>query len=164
MKKIVLLIGVIMCSLVVNAQSKVGYIDSREILSSLPEAKIIDSTYKVYHKTLIDQLNKMADEFKIKSEQFIKDSSNFLPSIKEVKRKELSDDVTKIKQFQEQADKDLATEKEKLLKPLLEKIKIAIDKVVKEGNYDYIVDIANTPFVYANEKLNVTSLVKKKIK
>lgn len=153
-----------MCSLVVNAQSKVGYIDSREILSSLPEAKIIDSTYKVYHKTLIDQLNKMADEFKIKSEQFIKDSSNFLPSIKEVKRKELSDDVTKIKQFQEQADKDLATEKEKLLKPLLEKIKIAIDKVVKEGNYDYIVDIANTPFVYANEKLNVTSLVKKKIK
>lgn len=164
MKKVLLVIVISLCGLVSNAQTKMGYVNSKQILTAIPEIKKIDSSLNSYKNSINNQLEKMGNDFKSKADGFIKDSASYLPSIKELKRKELSEDVEKIQKFKEQAEKDLKDLQEKMYFPVLDRINKSIQKIAKEGKYDYIIDVSVNSFVYVNNKLDLTDLVIKNIK
>jgi len=164
MKKIILILVVAISSLTTNAQTKTGYINSQELMSSLPETKIIDSTLINYQIILEKHLNILITDFNNQNQSFIKDSSSLLTSIKEAKRKSLYEQAESIKTFKEQAERDLNAQRDSLVKPLFSKVKDAINAVAKEHGYDYIIDISSNNVLFYNEKYNIIQLVKKKLK
>jgi outer membrane protein len=164
MKKVVLFLA---CGLFIGnavfAQAKFGYIDSRELLSLMPEMKKADSSLQLYGKTYQDQLESMSKEYQKKVQEYQGQSKTMTEAVKEVKEKELMDLQGRIESTQQSAQDKVAKKKEELFSPILEKADKAIKEVAKANNFDYVFDASAGQLLYAKESDNILALVKAKL-
>ncbi len=164
MRKVLLLL---ICSLFVGnavfAQTKFGYIDSRELLSLMPEVKKADSSLQLFAKSYQDQLEGMGKEYQKKVQEYQGQAKTMTDAVKEVKEKELMDLQGRIESTQQSAQEKVAKKKEELYSPILEKADKAIKDVAKANNYDYVFDASSGSLLHAKESDNILSLVKTKL-
>ncbi len=162
MKKIVFLIAIgISLGLSVNAQKKMGYINSQELLELMPEARIADSTLQKYVASIESQMREMAKELQNKFNEHDEKSKTWTDAVKEQKEKDITTLQQNAQQFQQSAEEKIQKKRSELYKPILEKAQKAIRDVGTEGGYDYIVD--GTALLYAKDSENILSLVKAKL-
>jgi outer membrane protein len=164
MKKIIFLLAIgITIGFGVSAQSqkKTGYINSQELIETMPEAKKADTAIRRYAKDLEDQLKTMDAEAKTKYADYTANGNTWSDAVKEVKQKELNDLSNRMQDFQQGAEDKIGKKRQELLKPVLDKAQKAIKDVGTEGNYDYIFDGAN--ILYAKDSENIMPLVKSKL-
>ena len=83
--------------------------------------------------------------------------------IRDNKIKEITDLEKRITEFQKTAQADLQKKEEKLLQPIIDKAKQAIDDVAKENNYTYVLDSSMGVVLYSIESDDILPLVKKKL-
>src|SRR5689334_20509500 len=74
----------------VNAQSKIGYISSQELVSVMPETKKADSTLQDLRQVLVQSYTEKQNAFYAAIDKFNKDSATFTPAVKSVKKTDLS--------------------------------------------------------------------------
>lgn len=164
MKKIVLFLA---CGLFIGnavfAQAKFGYIDSRELLSLMPEVRKADSSLQLFAKSYQDQLESMGKEYQKKAQDFQAQEKTMTEAVKEVKIKEIQQLEERIQSTQQSAQEKVAKKKEELYSPILEKADKAIKDVAKSNNYDYVFDASAGTLLYAKESDNILSLVKTKL-
>src|SRR5258706_16045981 len=72
-----------------SAQTKIGFIDTDELISVMPEAAKVDGELKEYQASLVQQGQDMGKEADDKAQQFVKDSLKMTPTMKEIKRGEI---------------------------------------------------------------------------
>ena len=164
MKKIILLIA---CSIitgsVAQAQQKLGYINSAELLELMPEAKKADSSLKTYAKSYQDQLEAMSKDYQKKVQEFQAQEKTMTDAVKEVKYKEIQQLQERIQSTDQSAQEKVAGKKQELFAPILEKADKAIKDVAKANNYDYIFDASAGALLYTKESDNILPLVKSKL-
>lgn len=165
MKKIALFLA---CSLLigtaVHAQAtKFGYIDSRELLSMMPEVKAADSSLQAFAKTYQDQLETMSKEYQKKGQEYQAQEKTMTDAMKEVKIREIQKLEENIQQTQQSAQDKVAKKREEIYAPILEKAEKAIKDVAKANNYDYIFDYSAGGILYAKDGDNIMPLVKTKL-
>lgn len=164
MKKIVFLAAGLMISSFAFAQSpKLGYINSRELLETMPEIKKADSNLQIYAKSFQDQLQTMSKEFEKKGQDYQAQEKTMTDAVKEVKMKELQDLQNRIESTNQSAQDKVAKKKEELYSPILDKADKAIKEVAKEKGYDYIFDASAGMLLYAKDGDNILALVKAKL-
>jgi outer membrane protein len=146
-----------------QANAKLGYIDSNELLEMMPAKDSIQTVLQDYGKSLENQLQTMYAEYQTKVQDYQANSSTMSDIIRQTKEKELADLETRIQTFQQQADTDLQDKQAKLLQPLLDKAKNAITAVAKENGYTYIFDVGTGAFLYYEKGDNIMPLVKVKL-
>lgn len=144
-----------------QAQKKTGYINSQELLETMPEARKADSAMTKYGKELEDQLKTMATDAQNKYKDYMDKGKTMSDAVKEVKEKELQDLQNRIDEFRQGADEKMGKKRQELFKPILDKAQKAIKDVGAEGGYDYIFD--GTQLLYAKESENIMPLVKAKL-
>ena len=91
------------------------------------------------------------------------EGATLLGSVLAAKQKELQDLQARIQAFEEQAQTDLQTKQEELLKPIVDRAKAAIAEVAKENGYSYVFDSGLGVLLYSEESDNIIELVKKKL-
>ncbi len=144
-----------------QAQKKTGYINSQELLETMPEARKADSSMSKFGKELEDQLRTMAADAQTKYKAYIDGSKTMSDAVKEVKEKELQDLQNRIEEFRQGADEKMGKKRQELFKPILDKAQKAIKDVGAEGGYDYIFDGAQ--LLYAKDTENIMPQVKAKL-
>ncbi len=142
---------------------KLGYIDSNEILSMMPETDSLQQELKNYADFLDEQMSTMAMEYQTKFQQYQENVATMSDLIRQTKEKEITDLQQRIQAFQQSADQDLQTKQQELFNPLIEKVKKAIDEVGKENGYNYIFDVGTGVLVFFENGDNILPLVKKKL-
>ncbi|RYZ55259.1 MAG: OmpH family outer membrane protein [Sphingobacteriales bacterium] len=164
MKKIVLFLA---CGLLIGnavfAQTKLGYIDSRELLSLMPEAKRADSNLQSYAKSYQEQVETMVKDYQKKVQEFQGQEKTMTEAMKEVKYKEIQQLGERIQSTQQSAEEKVSKRKEELFSPILEKAEKAIKDVAKSNNYDYVFDSSLGAVLYYKESDNILPLVKTKL-
>jgi outer membrane protein len=159
------LIGCMM-SLSATAQ-KFGYVDSGMILEGLPQVKEAESNLEALGKQLQAKGQKMMEDFQIKYQDLEKRvrEGDITPKEQETQVAALKEEETKIMQYEQDMQAQLAAKRDELLAPILEQVRTAIKDVAKEGGYSYVFD--GSPGVgvllYADETTNLTDMVKKKL-
>lgn len=164
MKKIIFLLALGMTIGIgfnANAQKKTGYINSQELLETMPEARKADSSLTRYGKDLEEQLKTMATEATNKYKDYTDKGKTWSDAVKEVKEKELQDLQNRIEEFRQGADEKMGKKRQDLFKPILDKAQKAIKEVGAEGGYDYIFD--GGQLLYAKDTENIMPLVKAKL-
>jgi len=144
-----------------QAQKKTGYINSQELLETMPEARKADSTLQKFQKDLEDQLKTMVTEFQNKGKAYQDNGKTWSDAVKEVKEKELTDLQNRMQEFQQGADEKMSKKRQDLFKPILDKAQKAIKEVGSEGGYDYIFD--GGQLLYAKDSENIMPSVKAKL-
>lgn len=163
MRKIVLFACLMFIGTATFAQTKFGYIDSRELLSLMPEVRRADSNLQNFAKSYRDQLETMGKEYQKKVQEFQGKEKTMTEAVKEVSIKEIQQLEERIQSTQQSAEEKVAKKKEELYSPILEKADKAIKDVAKANNFDYIFDAAQGLLLYANEGDNILPLVKTKL-
>lgn len=142
---------------------KIGYIDSNELLSAMPERAEAEKKLQEYAKELQNQLQAMTAEHDSKVQDFQSKQAMMTDVIKQTKIKEISDLEQRIQDFQTQAQLDLQKKEQELMQPMIDKAKKAIKEVAKENGYTYILDAASGIILFADESENILPIVKKKM-
>ena len=122
----------------VKAQSKIGYISSQELVSIMPETRKADSTLQDLRNVLIQSATEKQNAFYAAFEKFNKDSSTFSPSVKSVKKNELTKMGQELSGEEERIQQQLQQRQQELLAPINKKAYEAVQSVAKENGYGYV--------------------------
>ena len=161
MKKVVLLIAAgIFLSIATNAQ-KIGYINSTELMQSMPEYTKAVNDIQAYQKQYIDQGKAMYDDYQKKIAEYQKSQATWNDAMKETKQKEISDLEKRMQDLDSTMQAKVNDKQAELMKPVYDKAKNAIQAVGKDNGYEYIMDVQN--ILYAKDEDNVIALVKAKL-
>jgi outer membrane protein len=144
-----------------SAQSKIGYINTDELIGVMPEATKADAELKDFQASLAQQGQDMMTELSNKDSLFVRDSAKLSASMKEIKRNELVALYQKIQSWQQQGQEMYQAEAQKKIAPLKEKAFDAIKAVAKESGYSYILD--NNSVLVGPPGDDILPLVKKKL-
>lgn len=162
MKKLSVLFAAVMMFVtvgMVNAQ-KVASMDYEAVLSAMPETKKMTTDLDAFSKTKGDELNKQAEAFQKEVQQYQADAAKLTEAQRNAKEAELQKKQQNLQQLQQTAQNDLATRRDTAVKPIIEKLNNAVEKVAKANGFDFIID--STALIYKAGP-DATALVKKEL-
>jgi len=152
-----LFIGV---SQTMNAQAKTAHVDVSEIMAKMPamlegqkQLEKLNQTYNADYKTMVD-------EYQAKLKKYDAESSTVSEKVNQDRAVEIQDMQKRIRDYGENAQKELQQKEQDLFKPIQEKIKAAIQKVGKAKGYQYVLDSA---MILLADGPNITADVKKEL-
>ncbi|RLD90129.1 MAG: OmpH family outer membrane protein [Bacteroidetes bacterium] len=145
-----------------QTNAKIGYIDSNQILTEMPQTDSLQKELKNYADYLDQQMQTMGQEYKKKAQDYQQNVAGMSDLIRQTKEKEITDLQQRIQAFQANADQDLQKKQQELFNPIIKQIKDAITDVGKENNYNYILDVGTGAVVFYQGD-DVLPLVKKKL-
>ena len=162
-KKIV--IALMLCALPLFAMAqKIGHVNTAAVVDAMPERVSIEKTLNDMQAKWETQLLKMREEYASKIKEYQKNESTMSPALKEAMQNEIGDAEQRINTLVQTASSELQAEQQKLMQPVIEKIKKAIEQVGAENSFTYIIDESTQVFVYiAPTSDDVTALVKQKL-
>jgi len=164
MKKIFLTISIALFSLtavLAQAKTKIGYINSTELLALMPERKTAEAALEKEAEALQKQLQAMSTEYQAKISEFQSGQATMSELLKETKVKEISDLETRIQTFQESAQSELQKKEAELLEPILTKARDAVKASADKAGYTHVFDTASGILIHAPEGDDILPIVKK---
>mgnify|MGYP003541932964 CR=1 FL=1 len=143
MKK--LLLGAVMAFgiLSASAQTKIGYINTDELMSVMPEAAKINADLNEYQTSLQQQGQSLRMEADKKRDQYYLDSLKLTPSMKEIRMDELVKLYGRLQNYDQEAQQKAQDYAQTKVGPLRAKALDAIKGVAKEKGYTYVIDDAS---------------------
>lgn len=144
---------------------KLGHVDINKILLSLPQrdsaAAVMEKETKEVQRTyeeMTAEYNKLFDDYE-------KSASSLTEIIRKAKEADLLDKQKRLEEFQQNATTKLDQRNADLIKPILDKILKAVDKVAAENGFTYILDVSKGSVVYTSkDSQNINPLVLKILK
>lgn len=163
MKKfIVTLVSVVFLAAAAQAELKMGYVNSDQILLEFEESVDAMSKLEAENKRLQEDFQKMQTRFVELSQEFEKKKFVSTDSWKTQKQKELESLSIEIQNYQMEKfgpQGEIYKKESEYLGPVLEKINLILKKVGEEGNYDFIMDASKGGIVFAIPKHDLTNTV-----
>ena len=160
---LVMLVVVMSTSVFAQKTTKIGHINSNELLSAMPERAKIQKDLETYANDLRSTLETMRKEYETKIKEFQGKQDVMTEVIKNSKIKEITDLEKRITEFQQTAEADLQKKEEELLQPVIDKAKDAINAVDKEWSYTLVLDSSVGVVLYSVEGDDILPAVKKKL-
>ena len=145
-----------------QAQVKIAHVNTDEVLEAMPEYSKAAKDLEKYYGDLQNQLQAMYQEYQSKAQDYEANQATMSNLVKQSKEKEIGDLMNRINQFQNNAGQELDAKREELQKPIIEKVKKAIDTVGKEKGFTYVLD-SSIPIYIAADAPDITKDVKAKL-
>ncbi|MFT4996232.1 MAG: outer membrane protein [Bacteroidia bacterium] len=166
MKKVLVILALVCSTFAAQAQTKVGHINSSNLLEMLPEADSIQKQLAQVQEMWQRILAEKETEAKTKYNalMIIIDKPSVSDSEKEIKTQEVENLQKQYQELQKRANDDLQIKQEELLSPLLEKVKTTISEVAKANGYAYVMDTTEgSGIIYSDSSFDLMPLVKAKL-
>jgi outer membrane protein len=145
-----------------NAQ-KIGYVNTNELMQTMPEVKGIQTQINTFQKSYVDQLNSMQTEFQKKAEAYQKGQATMNDAAKTAAESELQDFQKRMQDFNNDASQKVQAKGQELMKPVADKVRGAISAVAKEKGYAYVLDSSQVDLIVAPPTDNMQASVKAKL-
>ncbi|WP_026903942.1 OmpH family outer membrane protein [Pedobacter glucosidilyticus] len=148
---------------VANAQQKIAYINSAELIKAMPEVATADKQLETYKTTLDTDGKTMYSEYQAKVQDYQSKEKTLSDAMKEMKIKEIQDLEKRIQEFQQKAGENFEKKRGELYDPILKKAEDAVKAVAKEKGYAYVFDTTQPGIVYFDGGINIIADVKTKL-
>jgi outer membrane protein len=140
MKKLIVAGVMALGFLSASAQTKIGYVNTDEVIAAMPETDKANKELQEYQESLVKQGEELEKEANDKIAQFQKDSATMSASMKEIKRGELVSLVQRVQGYQNEAQEKAKAEAQRKFTPIQQKAMDAIKAVAKKSGYAYVLD------------------------
>jgi len=144
---------------------KFGYINSQELIQSIPEVKEANSNIETFKNQFQKKGQDMIKDLQAKyaSLEQKRERGELSPKQLEVEAEKLKAEELQIMKFDQESQQQILKKSEDLLQPLRDRIQNAITAVAAENGYDYIFDFSTGIVLYADQSTDVSALVKAKL-
>lgn len=161
MKKLLFVGAMALSMFTATAQNKIGYINTDELISTMPEAAKAQTELQEFQASLGQNYQDLNAELNAKDSSFIKDSARLSASMKEIKRKELVELYQRVQNYQQTSQEEYQAKANEKITPIRTKALDAISAVAKENGYTYVFNEDNLLVKPAGD--NILQLVKNKL-
>ncbi len=144
------------------AQTKVGTVDVDFILSKMPELPAIQKQIEDYGKELDTEFNKNLEAYNALVEAYTNGEAGFTIAQKKTKQEEILNAENELNKFQQNGTKLINIKRDELVRPLYQKIGVALEKVSKEESFTQVLQLDAT-IVYADNNYDLTIKVLKEL-
>lgn len=164
---IFILFALLLGTVSMNAQAapKYGHMNLGNLLEMLPDTKKANDDLKVFADKLSAKDDSLTKAFQVAvtNYQTAYQSGTLTPVQAQTRETELQKEQEAIQKFEQEAQQLVTNERERLLKPILERVDAAIKAVAIENQYLMVFDTSSGSMLFAAETEDVTALVKKKM-
>jgi len=161
MKKIIIMMMLI-APLAAMAQ-KFGHVDTQSLMYSLPEFDKIQRELRAVGQQYENELSKMQEELKVEADEYDMEKATMSAEKQKETENRLNDMYNRIQQYATASQQTFEKQQEEKFGALKEKVKTAIQKVGKAGQYSYIFDKDTPLYIGANTK-DLTEEVRAELK
>lgn len=148
---------------IAEAQSKIGYINSNQVVELMPETKVVQKQIQDYSKTFSDQLTALQTELTTNAQGYDAKRTSMTDAARTAKEAELQDQNKRLQDFNTTARQKVDEKTKSLSDPLFAKLRAAIQAVAKEKGYNYVFDTSQTELLVSPEADNLLASVKTKL-
>ena len=163
MERGVLLTIVLMIPLLTVSQSKVGHINSEQIMQALPEAQDAQRSLDNMVAQWETELQKMQADWKKKFDEYDKKKLILTDQARANQERELRDLEQTTSDYRNRKfgqNGELFQKQNEVMKPIQNKIFKVLEDLAKEDGYDYVFDKSGEILLlYANDKNDLTQKV-----
>ena len=141
-KRILIAIALIAgISTTIQAQnSKVAHINTQELVEAMPSYKTALADLEKLQRSYDSQINEMGTELQKTMERYSREVETQTDEENLRRQKEVQETNQNIVAYRQNALKDLQTNEQDLLQPLLEQARVAIQKVARAKGFQYVLD------------------------
>ena len=155
----ILSLGLLGCAF---ADIKIGYVDSNEIMNKFEEVRQVQVDLEKEQRKLQAEMENLVGRMDSLRQEYDRQRLLMSDTRRAEKEREITQMEQSIQQFQ--LDKfgpegEIYRTQNQLLKPVLEKVDDAIQKVGSEQGYDFILDAMSGALLYALDSHNLTEAV-----
>lgn len=162
MKKLIALLVIMILPLGAFAQEKIAYVNTQEIIMSMPEVSDMEKKIADLSEGYRKELQQMEEEYKKKYSDFIAQQDSLTENIKLRRMQEIQDMQQRMENLMQVAQEDVQKKQQEMLAPIREKMMNAIKAVGDEKGYTYIVD-PQVLLYTGNNGIDATSFVRSKL-
>lgn len=162
MKRLIMLTCAVLMGITsesINAQGKIGYVDSQKIMQSLKETQTIQLKLQEEQEKMGRQFQYLQDSLANAQDDFVKNYKDN-PLIKENIRQSIQKTVEELAYYVQTAgqrfNEELGKKQQELMQPVFDKIKKALENVRKAEGMDYILDSASGILLAQDTKYDLT--------
>ena len=123
-----------------NAQAKAAHVDVSEIMSKMPAMLDAQKQLDKLSTTYDADYKKMVEEYQGKLKKYETESATVSDAINGDRSKEVQDMQKRIVDFRDNAQKELQQKESDIIKPIMEKVRLSIQKVGKAKGFQYVLD------------------------
>jgi len=147
----------------ISAQAKVAHINVNELMSSMPDMKAAESQMKKVGETYDNEYKTMVTEYQNKLKKYDDEAATVGEAVNQTRQTEVQEMANRIQQYQQTASKELQQKQEAIVKPIMEKTRLAIQKVAKAKGYQYVLDSTTGSGVLLADGPDLLADVKKEL-
>lgn len=152
-----------------HAQLKIGYLNTQEVLSQMPQRSEVEQKLNSFIKGKQQELQQRTMAFQDSVANYQQNKQNLSSAEQQQREQELAKKEASLRQFQQQLQQQIQQRRSSLLQPLFDRMDQAISAVAEEHNLDFVLNKAtstgeNVVFYAASEKLDITQQVLQHIK
>lgn len=162
MNKIALIVLSLMSFWMGQSQTKVGTINNEYILSQMPEIKQVEKDLTAYGEELDATINQKYNNYRALLEKYNEERETLTKVVRISREKKIQQAESDIQQLQQNSAKLLQIKQDELLRPLYQKIGVALEAIVKEEGYTQIFN-ENQSLIYISPEYDLTLKVMKRI-
>ncbi|MDG2432246.1 OmpH family outer membrane protein [Flavobacterium sp.] len=123
-----------------NAQTKTAHVDVSEIMSKMPAMLDAQKQLEKLSGTYDTDYKKMVEEYQAKLKKYEAEAATVTDAVNGDRSKEVQDMQKRIVDFRDNAQKELQQKESDIVKPLMEKVRLSIQKVGKAKGFQYVLD------------------------
>ncbi|MDH4069284.1 MAG: OmpH family outer membrane protein [Ignavibacteria bacterium] len=167
MKRTVLAIAILALGLVPGTAEaqKIGFVVSPKIFQEYPDAMEAQRKMQDLERPLQDSLTAMAQDIQVRIEEFQQKEGMMNEAAKRAATQEIQTLQRRATEWSEAKRRELIDKQEKILAPVRDKIKKAIEAVAKEEKYTFVFDKNETEtLIYGDTTHDLTFKVLDRLK
>ena len=140
---------------------KIGVINLQEIVAKTPDVKATEAKLKKKFKVRQDEMIAAQKTLKANATKLQRDGAVMSSKEKNALQDKLVSGKRDLQRMQEDLQQDIELAKNQAMQSFYDKLKVAIEKVAKKGNYDLILQKGSLPFT--SPRIDVTAQVIKSL-
>jgi outer membrane protein len=141
---------------------KLAHISTMEVMTLMPEVKIMQDSLQKQALIADNQIKELQDEYTKKYSDFIQAQDSLPENIKALKIRELESIRERASAFEQDSQQRLQDLNQRLLAPIHEKFKKALEEVGIENHFSYVID-SQVILYAAPQSIDAAPLVKAKL-
>lgn len=142
----------------VLAQAKVAHVDVSELMAKMPAMLEAQKQLEKLSGTYDGEYKTMVEEYQTKLKKYEQEATTVTDAVNETRSKEVQDMQKRIVDYRDNAQKELQQKEADIVKPIMEKVKLSIQKIGKAKGYQYVL---NSEGMLLADGPNLTADVKK---
>ncbi len=144
--------------------TKIGFINSQEILAAAPGAKEAEAQYQKDVKGYQTQVQQLQDELTKMQQQLEQQQLTLSPEAKKNREQQIQQKQQEYQQKYQDLQDQANQRRQELIQPIMDKVSGIIEQIRKEGHYSLILDVAAGSIIAADSTLDLTQEVLRRMK